>query len=129
MSANLLSSAGLSNRLFVGRITINVKGRTSVVVPFGFHRGQTILAFLWNTGCMARRKKRIPKKGDRVTVLGWNGTFVVSSVDSTIRNVLVTMIGHDFALDAIPWDALTYLDELDSSQNALRIVREATGKK
>ena len=72
---------------------------------------------------MAKRKKRIPKKGDRVAVLGQNGTFFVSSVDSIIENVLVKMIGHDFALDAIPWRALTYLDELDSSQNALRIVR------
>jgi hypothetical protein len=39
------------------------------------------------------------------------------------------MIGHDFALDAIPWGALTYLDELDSGQNALRIVRESTENK
>jgi len=78
---------------------------------------------------MARRKKRVPQKGERVAVLGQNGTFVVSSVDSGIKNVLVSMIGHDFALDAIPWGALTYLDELDSSQNALRIVRESTENK
>jgi hypothetical protein len=78
---------------------------------------------------MARRKKRVPQKGDRVAVLGQNGTFVVSSVDSAIKNVLVSMIGHDFALDAIPWGALTYLGELDSSQNALRIVRESTENK
>jgi len=26
----------------------------------------------------------------------------------------------------VPWDLLTYRDEVDSSQNALRIVREAT---
>jgi hypothetical protein len=62
-------------------------------------------------------------------VLGQNGTFVVSSVDSLIENVLVKMIGRDFALDAIPWSALTHLDELDSSQNALRIVRESTENK
>jgi hypothetical protein len=67
---------------------------------------------------MAKSRKRIPKKGDRVAVLGQSGTFVVSSVDSVIENVLVKMIGHDFALDAIPWGALTYLDELDSSQTA-----------
>ena len=78
---------------------------------------------------MAKRKKRIPKKGDRVAVLGQNGTFFVSSVDSIIENVLVKMIGHDFALDAIPWRALTYLDELDSSQNALRIVRKSKENK
>jgi hypothetical protein len=79
---------------------------------------------------MAKRNKRIPKKGDRVAVLGQNGTFFVSSVDSIIENVLVKMIGHDFALDAIPWRALTYLDELDSSsENALRIVRESTENK
>jgi hypothetical protein len=32
-------------------------------------------------------------------------------------------IGHDFSLSTIPWD---YIDELDESQNALRVVREAT---
>jgi hypothetical protein len=75
---------------------------------------------------MANRKKRIPKKGDRVSALGQNGTFVVSDVDRELWTVELKMIGHDFALSTIPWGALTFLDELDSSQNALRIVKEAT---
>jgi hypothetical protein len=39
------------------------------------------------------------------------------------------MGGVDFALSAIPWDSLTFLDEEDSSQAAARIVREATEDK
>jgi hypothetical protein len=69
------------------------------------------------------RKKRIPKKGDRVSALGQNGTFVVSHVDSYLGTVELRKIGHDFSLSTIPWD---YIDELDESQNALRVVREAT---
>jgi hypothetical protein len=75
---------------------------------------------------MAQRKKRIPKIGDRVTIRGQCGAFIVSSVDSAIHNVLVKMVGRNLALDAVAWDTLTFLDELDSSQNALRIVREST---
>jgi hypothetical protein len=72
------------------------------------------------------RKKRIPKKGDRVGTLGHNGAFVVSHVDSYLGTVELKMIGHDFALSTIPWGALTYIDELDENQNALRVVKEAT---
>jgi hypothetical protein len=75
---------------------------------------------------MARRKKRVPKNGDRVAVLGHKGTFVVSHVDSELCAVDLKMLGLGFALSTIPWDVLTFLDELDSSQNALRIVKEAT---
>jgi len=75
---------------------------------------------------MANRKKRIPKTGDRVAALGQNGTFIVYSIDSSLRTAELKLIGHDFALSSIPWGALTFLDELDSSQNALRIVREST---
>jgi hypothetical protein len=88
--------------------------------------GLAIGSGLWETVGMAKRKRRIPEIGDRVTVLGQKGAFAVSSVDIAIEDVEVKMIGRDFALDAIPWDALTYLDELDESQNALRVVREAT---
>jgi hypothetical protein len=74
---------------------------------------------------VAHRKKRVPKKGDRVAARGHNGTFVVSAVDSTLRTAELKMIGHDFALSLIPWRALTFVDELDTSQNTLRIVRES----
>jgi|ERR1700683_2482984 hypothetical protein len=63
------------------------------------------------------RKQRVPKIGDRVAIHGQNGRFVVSSVDKAIGNVMVRLIGRDLALDMISWDALTYLDELDESQN------------
>jgi hypothetical protein len=75
---------------------------------------------------MANSKKRLPNKGDRVAALGQHGTFVVSQVDSTIQTVELKMIGRDFALSTIPWRALTFLDELDASQAAARIVRDAT---
>ena len=71
-------------------------------------------------------RKRTPKKGDRVSAHGKNGAFVVSTVNGDLKSVVLQQIGHDLALDAIPWDSLTYLDELDESQNALRVVREAT---
>lgn len=78
---------------------------------------------------MAHRKERAPKRGDRVAAPGHNGTFVVSAVDGTLRTAELKMIGHDFALSLVPWRALTFVDELDTSQNALRIVRESTGSK
>jgi hypothetical protein len=81
---------------------------------------------LWETEGMAKRKKRIPKKGDRVTTVGHKGAFIVSGVDSTMESAELKQIGHDLALSTIPWDELKFLDELDESQNALRVVREAT---
>jgi hypothetical protein len=52
-----------------------------------------------------------PTKGDRVAVLGQDGTFVVYDVDSRLRCAELKLIGHDFALSTIPWSALTFLDE------------------
>jgi hypothetical protein len=65
-------------------------------------------------------KQRVPNIGDRVAVRGQKGRFVVSSMDKAIGNVMVRLIGRDLALDMISWDALTYLDELDESQNVER---------
>jgi len=76
---------------------------------------------------MADRVKRIPKKGDRVAALGQEGAFVVSDVDSERWTAELKLIGPvEFTLKDIPWGVLTFLDELDESQNAARIVREAT---
>ena len=75
---------------------------------------------------MANRKKRIPKIGDRVATEGRKGTFVIYSVNSGICAADLKQIGSDFALSTIPWRTLTFLDELDETQNALRIVREST---
>jgi hypothetical protein len=65
---------------------------------------------------MANRKKRIPKLVDRVAVLGHSGAFVISSVDSDLRTVELKPIGRHFALSAVPWRALTFLDEEDKTQ-------------
>jgi hypothetical protein len=67
---------------------------------------------------MVPPKKRTPKKGDRVAARRQNGTFIVSNVDSDRMTVELKMIGHNSRLSAIPWGALTFLDELDSNQNA-----------
>ena len=75
---------------------------------------------------MAKLQRRIPKKGDCVSVASDSGTFAVYSVDHDIHTVEVKQIGRGLSLRSIPWDSLTFLDELDASQNALRIVREAT---
>lgn len=75
---------------------------------------------------MAKRKKRIPKIGDHVSVEGHKGAFIVSSIDSNTESAELKQIGHDLALSTIPWEDLIFLDELDESQNALRVVREAT---
>ena len=74
---------------------------------------------------MAKRK-RIPQKGDRVAALGHSGAFVIYGLDTSLCTAELKLIGGDFALSSIPWGALAFLDELDSRQNALRIVREST---
>jgi len=68
---------------------------------------------LQETVSMASRKKRIPKLDDRVAVLGHTGAFVISSVDGDLRTVELKPIGRHFALSAIPWRALTFLDQED----------------
>src|SRR5260370_824569 len=66
---------------------------------------------LWETLGMAKRRKRIPKNGDRVSVRGETGTFVIYGVNSFVQAADMKLIGKDLALSAIPWDALTFLDE------------------
>jgi hypothetical protein len=63
---------------------------------------------------MPNRKNRIPKKGDHVTAVGQKGAFVVYSIDSSIYTVELKQIGEEFALTTIPWEALTFLDELEA---------------
>ena len=67
---------------------------------------------------MVPPKKRIPKRGDRVAARRQHGTFIVSNVDSDLMTVELKMIGHNSRLSAIPWGALTFLDELNASQAA-----------
>lgn len=74
-------------------------------------------------------KTRIPKIGDRVAALGRNGAFVVYSIDGDLRCVELKLIGKELRLSTIPWKELTFLDKEDASQDAARIVREATEQK
>ena len=71
-------------------------------------------------------KIRTPKVGDHVTPNGHHGAFVVSKLYSTNQTAQVTKIGTQFPVLVVEWKDLSFLDELDESQNALRVVREAT---
>ena len=44
---------------------------------------------------------KTPKKGDRVSVLGQNGAFVISQVNNKRRTAELKLIGPDFTLTAI----------------------------
>jgi hypothetical protein len=70
---------------------------------------------------------RIPKKHDRVTVLGHNGVLVVVSVDDKSKSAdLQFVTGDGPVVEGVPWTALRYMDEEDANQAATRIVRETT---
>jgi hypothetical protein len=79
---------------------------------------------------MANLNKRIPKKGDRVLSSPRTSSFVVVDVHRNPDMVDLSPLKGSAKLDlvekGIPWATLTYIDELDESQNALRVVREAT---
>ena len=75
---------------------------------------------------MKTPKRHLPKKGDRVSALGQNGAFVISQVNSKRRTAELKLIGTDFTLRHIPWGALTFLDELDTDQNAAWIAKTAS---
>jgi len=100
--------------------------QSSVAAKFEIHRGVVIGPGPWENVGMASRKKRIPKQGDHVVVLGHNGAFVISSVDGDLCTAELTPTGRGLALSTIPWSTLTFLDEEDASQAAARIVRKAT---
>jgi hypothetical protein len=63
---------------------------------------------------MAQEKKRIPKKGDRVTAAGNEGVFTVYSVDSSLRSVDLQQQGSDLRLATIPWDSISFPDSEDT---------------
>lgn len=79
---------------------------------------------------MAHIGNRVPKQGDIVHSHPLTDTFVVASVDHAAKTVDIQPLKAKKKLPAmekgVPWTTLTYLDELDESQNALRVVREAT---
>jgi hypothetical protein len=77
---------------------------------------------------MASQKSYAPKAGDTVLVKDHSGRFVITQVDTTAQTADVRATSGDIAGDiafvkAVPWAFLSYLD---ASQNAARIVREAT---
>jgi hypothetical protein len=81
--------------------------------PKGEHQGITV-------------PTRIPTKGDKVGANGHRGAFLVTEIDSAKKMANLTKIGSpDFRL-VVGWRDVSFLDELDESQNALRVVREAT---
>ena len=74
---------------------------------------------VWETVAMLSPLKRIPKKGDRVAVLGHTGMYDVSEIDSKHWTVNVNLIGFaDLTLKDIPWGILVFLDEDEASQAA-----------
>jgi hypothetical protein len=77
---------------------------------------------------MAKQNEaRTPQVGDAVGIVDEPGTWVVSGVSHSEKQVNLEKIGsQQKATRRIPWNSLTYRDELDESQNALRVVREAT---
>ncbi|MGB7601962.1 MAG: hypothetical protein WBM24_16765 [Candidatus Sulfotelmatobacter sp.] len=68
--------------------------------------------------------KKTPKVGDVVAIEGSLGTYVVARVDGNNKTVAVKNTKDaSVLLTDIPASRITPLDE---SQNALRVVREAT---
>jgi hypothetical protein len=80
---------------------------------------------LWETVGMAKSEKYIPKVNDPVFVTGKGLIrYVVAVVDAKKKTVDVRTVSGVIVLTrGVPWSELSYLDE---SQNALRVVREAT---
>jgi hypothetical protein len=89
----------------------------------------TGLAFgfrLWETVPMPNKKAEyVPKVYDTVLWKSGKTAFIVMRVDAIKETVdLKSTAKFGRALDGhVPWSELSYLDE---SQNALRVVREAT---
>jgi len=87
--------------------------------PKGPHTGSNVIV-----------PRRTPKEGDRVLSSPRTAGFVVVEVHHNPDVVDLSPLKGSVKLDliekGIPWTTLTYLDELDESQNAAGIVREAT---
>jgi hypothetical protein len=70
---------------------------------------------------------RTPKVGDIVGIAEQPGTFVVAGINHNHKFVNLDKIGSQGkGVPSVPWSRLTYRDEEDESQNAVRVVREAT---
>jgi hypothetical protein len=70
-----------------------------------------------------KSKDYIPKPGDPVLVEGVIARLVVVGVNTKKKTATVATPTTPGGVYTVPWSKLSYLDE---SQNALRVVREAT---
>jgi hypothetical protein len=74
----------------------------------------------------------VPKSGDKVSVSGHIGQFIVHSVDNKRHTVDVRLIDPTEAVNVagFPWKTLKLLSRKreDVNQAAARIIREATEK-
>jgi hypothetical protein len=83
--------------------------------------GLAIGSGLWET--VGMEKPYVPKPGDPVLLEGVQGRLVVVSVDAAKKTATVSTPTTPASVYLVQWSKLSYLDE---SQNALRVVREAT---
>jgi len=73
--------------------------------------------------------KYIPKKGDKVDVLGHNGVFTVIEIDERDKTASVCLAnGNGSVMSAIPFGVIHKIRE-DVNQAASRVVRELTRDK
>ena len=72
---------------------------------------------------MAKPKAYSPKVGDPVTLEGVSGRLMVVDVNVAKKTATVAIPTTPKSTYTVPWSQLSPLDE---SQNALRVVREAT---
>ena len=75
---------------------------------------------------MAKPEHYVPRVKDTVLVEGVNGRLVVVGVDSSQQVARVATTTTPVIVHTVQWSKLS---RLDSSQNALQIVREATEDK
>jgi hypothetical protein len=68
-------------------------------------------------------KPYIPKLGDPVLLEGVSSTLKVVSVDTVQKTATVSIPSTPGVVYIVPWSKVS---PLDSSQNALRIVRDST---
>jgi hypothetical protein len=92
------------------------------VVQFEFPQGLSRRATCGKLWAMAKPEHYAPRLKDPVLVDGVVGRLVVVGVDDSKKTVTVAT-STPVIVQTVPWSKLSYLDE---SQNAARIVREAT---
>ena len=74
------------------------------------------------------QKSRNPKNADLVTARGETGTFVIYDVDRSLETAELRQMSGDLRLSSMPWDALTFLNNKDTSPATARIVKKPANK-